>query len=116
VGDANQNLKAAFARLQQARAATRIARADLFPTLTAGASAARSRTSVNSPRFPPGNRTGRNNFDLEADFSFEFDVWGGFATPVSSAKASQQASAGRPCNPEFVDSRRIGHGLFRIVR
>src|ERR1700683_75636 len=28
VGDANQNLKAAFARLAQARAATRIARAD----------------------------------------------------------------------------------------
>src|SRR5580692_977661 len=46
VGDANQNLKAAFARLQQARAATRIARADLFPTLTAGSSATRSRTSV----------------------------------------------------------------------
>src|SRR5271168_2336609 len=52
VGDANQDLKAAFARLQQARAATRIARADLFPTLTVGSLATRSRTSVNSPRFP----------------------------------------------------------------
>src|SRR5579863_6866097 len=40
VGNANQNLKAAFARLQQARAATRIARADLFPTLGVDASAA----------------------------------------------------------------------------
>ena len=39
---ANQDLKAAFARLQQARALTRIARADLFPTLTAGAAATRS--------------------------------------------------------------------------
>jgi NodT family efflux transporter outer membrane factor (OMF) lipoprotein len=93
VGDANQNLKAAFARLQQARAATRIARADLFPTLTAGASAARSRTSVNSPRFPPGTEPVGNNFDLEADFSFEFDVWGRVRNAVSSAKASQQASA-----------------------
>src|SRR5665213_1048573 len=51
-GDANQDLKAGFARLQQARAATRIARADLFPTLNIGSSAARSRTSVNSPDFP----------------------------------------------------------------
>src|ERR1700722_14447605 len=36
VDAANQDLKAAMARLQQARAATRIARADLFPTLTVG--------------------------------------------------------------------------------
>src|SRR5580704_19557905 len=43
VGDANQDLKAAFARLQQARAATRIARADLFPTLTAGSTATRAK-------------------------------------------------------------------------
>jgi NodT family efflux transporter outer membrane factor (OMF) lipoprotein len=90
---ANQNLKAAFARLQQARAATRIVRADLFPTLTAGASAARSRTSVNSPRFPPGAEPVGNNFDLEADFSFELDVWGRVRNAVSSAKANQQASA-----------------------
>src|SRR4029077_20018756 len=49
----NQDLKAAYERLQQARAATRIARSGLFPTLTAGASATRSRSSVNSPKFPP---------------------------------------------------------------
>src|SRR6202162_4685534 len=48
VGDANQDLKAAFARLQQARAATRVARADLFPTLTVGSTATRARASVNS--------------------------------------------------------------------
>jgi len=93
VGDANENLKAAFARLQQARAATRIARADLLPTLTAGSSATRSRTSVNSPRFPPGTKPVGNNFDLEADFSYEIDVWGRVRNAVASAKASQQASA-----------------------
>src|SRR5579864_1899389 len=52
--DANQDLKAAYARLLQARAATRIARADLFPTLTIGSSATRSRSSINSPTFPKG--------------------------------------------------------------
>src|SRR5882724_7279670 len=93
VGDANQDLKAAFARLQQARAATRIARADLFPTLTAGASATRSKTSVNSPTFVPGRNPIYNNFDLEADLSYEFDVWGRVRNAVTSAKASQQASA-----------------------
>lgn len=93
VADANQDLKAAYARLLQARAATRIARADLFPTLTGNASATRSRTSVNSPKFPPGAEPVGNNFDLEADLSYEIDVWGRVRNAVASAKASQQASA-----------------------
>src|SRR6202051_1178408 len=92
-GDANQDLKAAFARLQQARAATRIARADLFPTLNIGSSATRSGPSVNSPSFRPGAKPVGNNFDLEADFSYELDVWGRVRNAVTSAKASQQASA-----------------------
>jgi outer membrane protein, multidrug efflux system len=91
IGDANQDLKAAFARLQQARAATRIARADLFPTLSAGSSATRSKTSANAPTLFPGSIY--NNFDLEADLSYEVDVWGRVRNAVSSAKASQQASA-----------------------
>jgi len=92
-GDANQDLKAGFARLQQARAVTRIARADLFPALTVGSSAARARTSVNSPDFPRGARPVGNNFDLQADLSYEVDVWGRVRNAVTSAKASQQASA-----------------------
>ena len=93
VADANQDLKAAYARLLQARAATRIARADLFPTLTVGSTATRSRTSVNSPKFPPGAQPVGNNFVLEADLAYEIDVWGRVRNAVASAKASQQASA-----------------------
>lgn len=92
-GAANQDLQAAFARLQQARATTRIARADLFPTLSVGSSANRSRTSINSPRFPAGGTPTGNNFDLEADLSYEFDVWGRVRNAVASARAGQQASA-----------------------
>jgi multidrug efflux system outer membrane protein len=49
VTTANQNIKAAFARLQQARAETRVQRSFLFPTLTAGPNVTRGRTSLNSP-------------------------------------------------------------------
>jgi outer membrane protein, multidrug efflux system len=93
VGDANQDLKAAFARLQQARAETRIVRADLFPTLSVGSAATRARASVNSPTYVPGKDPTYNNFDLQADLSYEFDVWGRVRNAVSSAKAAQQASA-----------------------
>jgi len=89
----NQNLNAAYARLQQARAQTRISRADVFPAITASAMADRSRTSPNSPRFPPGDETTGNDFSLEGDFSYEFDLWGRVRNDVASAKASQQASA-----------------------
>jgi NodT family efflux transporter outer membrane factor (OMF) lipoprotein len=92
-GDANQNLKAAFARLQQARAETRIQRAGLFPTLNLAGSATRARVSPNAPRFPPGYRTTSGDFDLEADLSYEIDFWGRVRNTVNSAKANQQASA-----------------------
>lgn len=93
VTDANQDLKAAYARLLQARAATRIARADLFPTLSVGSAATRSRSSVNSPTFPPGAEPVGNNFSLEADLSYEIDVWGRVRNAVAAARANQQASA-----------------------
>jgi NodT family efflux transporter outer membrane factor (OMF) lipoprotein len=93
LADTNQDLKAAYARLLQARAATRIARSALFPTLTVGSSATRARSSLNSPKFPPGAEPVGNNFDLEADLSYELDVWGRVRNAVASAKATQQASA-----------------------
>ncbi len=93
ITDSNQDLKAAFARLQQARATTRIARSALLPTLSADGSAIRSRTSANSPRFPPGVETVGNNFDLQADLSYEFDVWGRVRNISAAARANQQASA-----------------------
>src|ERR1700687_215424 len=45
----NQNLKAAEAQFQQARAVLRYYRADYYPTLTAGPAATRTRVSANSP-------------------------------------------------------------------
>ena len=92
-GRQNQNIKAAFARLQQARAETRIARADLFPQITADPTATRARTSQNSPRFPPGYPTTLNDFVLDADFSYEVDLWGRVRNEVTAAKANNQASA-----------------------
>jgi NodT family efflux transporter outer membrane factor (OMF) lipoprotein len=92
-GEANQSLKAAFARLRQARDDTRIARADLFPTITLNPQAERTRTSPNSPRFPPGYPTTLNDFVLGADVSYEVDLWGRVRNEVTAAKANEQASA-----------------------
>lgn len=94
VADANQSLRSAFARLQQAHAETRIARASYFPGLTADASATRKRTSVNSPNFFPGESNPVNDFIVGADLSYEIDLLGRVRNTVSRARASEQASAG----------------------
>ena len=91
---ANQSLKAAFARLQQAHAETRIARAAYFPSLTADASATRTGASVNAPNFFPGEKNPANDFIVGADLSYEIDLFGRVRNTVSGARAGAQASAG----------------------
>jgi NodT family efflux transporter outer membrane factor (OMF) lipoprotein len=90
---ANQNVKAAFARLQQARAQTRIERSAYFPTLNLHAGAARSRTSTNAPLYTNIKPATANDFVLDADLSYEIDVWGRIRNTVTAARASEQASA-----------------------
>ena len=93
LGPSNQSLIAAMARLRQARDDTRIARADWFPSITAQGSVLRARASPYSPRFPLGAPTLGNDFDLEADVSYELDLWGRVRNQVTAARANQQASA-----------------------
>jgi NodT family efflux transporter outer membrane factor (OMF) lipoprotein len=94
VTDANQSLRAALARLEQARAQTRIARAAWFPDLTAQANATRSRTSLNSPTYTPAKPATRNDFTAEGNLSYELDLFGRVRNSVAGARASEQASAG----------------------
>lgn len=94
VSGANQSLKAALARLQQARAQTRAARAGWFPTLNADASATRERTSLNVPTYTPGRPSTGNLFTLGADLSYEIDLFGRVRNTVAGARYTEQATAG----------------------
>jgi NodT family efflux transporter outer membrane factor (OMF) lipoprotein len=90
----NQNLKAAEAQYQEARAVLRYNRADYYPTLTAGLSASRTRVSANRP--PPNsifNGITENDFVLPFDLSYQADVWGRVRRTVESYRDQAQASA-----------------------
>jgi NodT family efflux transporter outer membrane factor (OMF) lipoprotein len=90
----NQNLALAAAQFRGARAAVRGARADLFPTLATGPSAARSSASPGRPGTPAGTaRTTSNDFLLPLDLSWEADVWGRIRRNVEGSMAAAQASA-----------------------
>jgi NodT family efflux transporter outer membrane factor (OMF) lipoprotein len=90
----NQNLKAAAAVYTQARALVRYNRADYFPTVSAGASAARARVSSNrAPSNGIGNGRTNNDFQLPVDVSYEVDAWGRVRKNVESFREQAQSSA-----------------------
>jgi NodT family efflux transporter outer membrane factor (OMF) lipoprotein len=94
VTSANQNLRAALAALEEARAQTRVARSSWFPTVTADAAATRSRVSFNSPSYAPGKPSTYNLFSVQADLSYELDLFGRIRNTVANARYSEQATAG----------------------
>jgi NodT family efflux transporter outer membrane factor (OMF) lipoprotein len=94
VNISNQNLKAAEAQYQQARAVLRYSRADYYPTVTAGPSATRTRTSAHRPASSSTfNGSTYNDFVLPFDFSYQVDVWGRVRRTVESNREQAQASA-----------------------
>jgi NodT family efflux transporter outer membrane factor (OMF) lipoprotein len=94
VTNTNQSLKSALASLEQARAQTRIAGSEWFPTLTAQATATRGEASVYSQGYTPGRTRTGNSFVLSGDLSYEVDVFGRVHNTVANARANEQATAG----------------------
>jgi hydrophobe/amphiphile efflux-1 (HAE1) family protein/NodT family efflux transporter outer membrane factor (OMF) lipoprotein len=86
----NQNLKAAVARVGQARATARVARGEFLPNLNFDPSYTRQRYSPNQvPSF--GNVTA-SRFSAPLDLSYEVDLWGRVRRSFESARADAQAS------------------------
>jgi NodT family efflux transporter outer membrane factor (OMF) lipoprotein len=88
----NQSLKAAEAQFRQARATVRYTRADLFPTVSAGVSAARERFSRNRPLAVGTGGGTFNDLVIPVDMSYEPDVWGRVRRTVEASRANAQAT------------------------
>lgn len=80
----NQTVAQALANYQAARAQTRGARADWFPTLSTSTSATRSGGSEQSAS---------SRFSLSGDVAWEADVWGQIRRQVEARSASEEAAA-----------------------
>jgi len=95
---ANQDIKLAVARVEQAEAGARYARSFLFPTISLGASASRTREAQNRPNNGiNGNTNGKpatyNDFQFPAFLSYEVDAWGRVRSSLNAANATEQATA-----------------------
>lgn len=90
---ANQNVKAAAARLQQARAIGQTARAGLFPSVDAGASATREHLSpISQGLAPNANVPVQTVWNAGLSASYEVDLFGRVADGVKAANAETQQS------------------------
>ena len=91
----NQQLAAALANFQQARALVKVARADFFPQLSADPSLTRQRISANQSAGAAASSRGFtfDTFSVPLDASWELDLWGRVRREVEGARATLAASA-----------------------
>lgn len=93
VNVSNQNLKAAVAQYQEARAALRYARADYYPTITASPSATREKFSSNSALNGALHGETVNDFTVPLNLNYEVNAWGRVSRNVELYRTQAQASA-----------------------
>jgi multidrug efflux system outer membrane protein len=90
---ANQDLKAAAARVQQARAVTQAAKSDWFPKLDAGFGPTRERASAASQFLPDsaGGTTG-TIWRAQVGASYEADLFGRVSSNVNASRSDELQS------------------------
>ena len=93
MGEANQDLRAALARLEQARAAAGVSRSGYFPVVSANAASTNQRASTNAPFYFPAFDPKFQNNIVGLDVSYELDVWGRLRNAVAASDARVAASA-----------------------
>ena len=83
----NLTVQVAAARVREAQASVRVARAPLWPAVGAtGQAVRRSQTAS------PGVSSVSNNYNAAIDLSWELDLWGGIRRGIESSEATAQAS------------------------
>jgi multidrug efflux system outer membrane protein len=89
----NADIRFAAARVREAEAVLREAGAAIYPDVTGGYSATRSRVSSRTTPPPiPGSALERTQHTLSASTSFELDFWGRLARASEAAQASLLSS------------------------
>jgi multidrug efflux system outer membrane protein len=117
---ANQNLRAAVARVDQARAAARFTRGQFFPELSLDPSFNRERVSGNQPipfALPFSMKQKPiylDTYKVPLDLSYEVDLWGRVRRSFQSAAAQAQASVADSQNILLTLSADIAVNYFLL--
>ncbi len=94
IATSNQTLKAAAARLIEARSQIRYNHSFLYPTIGASPSVMGVRDSNQRPYFtPPSTNNGLADLQLPLDLNYEVDLWGRVRRNINASKEEAQATA-----------------------
>jgi outer membrane protein, multidrug efflux system len=115
--DANQTIKVAAARLEQARASAAVQIATQFPALSTAPNAQRQRLSGNRPansNFPVSSPVSQTNIVLPFTAGYEVDLFGRRRRSLEAAQASYQASAADLENVRLVITAELAGDYFTL--
>jgi NodT family efflux transporter outer membrane factor (OMF) lipoprotein len=116
----NQTIKAAEARVREARALTQAARAALFPLVSATASATRSSSRsgsaivANTGTISSQGGGVRNNYNVSLDVSWEVDLWGRIRRTIEAGEATAQASVADLESAKLVAQAQLAEDYFLL--
>jgi len=110
----NQTLRQALETYLAARDQIAVARASLFPTLSAGVSAQRERISANGPDYSSTKSPTYNDFVLSGQASWEPDFWGRIRRTVEAARSNAQASAADQANIDLSLHAEMAADYFQL--
>jgi len=115
VSVSNQNLLAAEAQFREAKFAVKIARANLYPTVSVSPSIVNSRASITgtggNQSFTPTIRT---TYDLPFSVSYEPDVWGNIRRSVQASAEAAQVSDAQLENARLLYQAELAEDYFEL--
>ncbi len=110
----NQGLHQAYETYLAAREQVHIARADYYPTLSAGPSVYHDKLSSHRPLTTASSASNYNDLQLEGQASWEPDFWGKIRRSVEAANAAAQASNADMANVELMLRAEMAEDYFEM--
>ncbi len=110
----NQNLRAATETYLAARDQVRVARADFYPTLSAGIGAQHVKVSANRPLATNTSNTSYNDLTLSGAANWELDFWGRIRRTVEAARENAQASAADVAGIDLILHAELAQDYFEL--
>src|SRR5580658_7002627 len=110
----NQGLRQAYQTYLAAQEQVKVARADLYPTLSVGPSIAHDKNSEHRPLTAATSATNYNDLLLTGGGSWEPDFWGRIRRSVEAAHANAQASAADVANTDLSLSAMMATAYFQL--
>lgn len=111
----NLQIQTALQNYLSAAASVRQARADYYPTLSAGPTISRQRLSLNRPTNIAGLAPSQyNDFSISGQASWQPDFWGRIRREVQGAHATAQALAADQANVELAVRSTLASDYFQL--